>query len=177
MFKRLHPFHFCNDESLIVKTSIKNNNPPPFPIFQPLTTTCWFKKFSVYIYRLASYDAVRCRQLLCRSCLTGLYTQFYVLQAREKLMVGNLCRIFCVIHGTRQFTSPDNIFRTMDAILRQLYFPLSHARTHTRSHIHYVLQIIHQSTSSSPCRFFKWNFANCSISPANELHQNHLMFI
>jgi hypothetical protein len=30
MFKRLHPFNFCNDESLKVKTEIKNNNPYRF---------------------------------------------------------------------------------------------------------------------------------------------------
>jgi len=34
-----------------------------------------------------------------------------------------------------------------------------------------------QSTTSSHCRFLKWNFAHFSISPASESRQNHLMFI
>jgi len=46
-------------------------------------------------------------------------------------MVGNLV-IFCVIHGTRQFTSPDNKCRTMDAILRHV----SDTHTHTHTHTH-----------------------------------------
>jgi hypothetical protein len=78
MSKHLHPYSFVTINHWKLRRKLKITTRLHFLYFSHFITSCgWIEKFTVSIYRLPSNNAVRCRQLLCRSCLAGLYAQFY----------------------------------------------------------------------------------------------------
>jgi len=121
-----------------LRLKLKVNNLPSHPIFQPLIArpvAVLESSLCPFTVSLPSHNAVRCRQLLCRSSLADLYKQFYGRQPGSWWSV--ICLGYLVTHGARQFTSSDEKRRTLNAILRQLYLSLSLSHTHTHTHTTY----------------------------------------